>query len=111
LAAGFAESFLRKKKTTTDEDDSAERMKRPCLWLAWMPILCLHKGTNLGDVVPFFSVPRKRTCFSLSFVETNADVSLLLVANVASEIGIVAKEGDGDWEIIEIPEGATSSCL
>jgi hypothetical protein len=64
-------------------------------------------GASLGDGVPFFSVPRNgRHVFFTSFVETNPDVSLLLVAsNVATDVGVASKEGDGDWEITEMKEG------
>jgi hypothetical protein len=44
--------------------------------------------------------------FSLHVCRDERRYQIALVANVASEIGIVAKEGDGDWEIIEIPEGS-----
>jgi hypothetical protein len=108
LAAGFCRVIPAEEDDDGDEDDSAEH--EASLFVVGMDAdtLSPQSGTNLGDVVPFFSVPRNgRHVFFTSFVETNADIKLLLVAsNVASEIGIVAKEGDGDWKIIEIPEGS-----
>jgi hypothetical protein len=63
-------------------------------------------GSSLGDGVPFFSVPKNgRHVFFTSYVETKQNDPLLLVAsNVASDVGVVSKEG-GNWVIKELPGG------
>jgi hypothetical protein len=101
LAAGFAESFLR-KKTTTRMKTTVLKKRPVCGWHGCRYFVST-KWHQLGRRRAFLSVPRWTP---LSFVETNADIKLLWSPNVASGIGIVAKEGDGDWEIIEIPEGS-----
>jgi len=65
--------------------------------------------SELGDVVPFFSVPKGgRHAFYTAALPT-FDGSLILVGcNVASDVAIVAS--NGDWEIIELQEGKQISC-
>jgi hypothetical protein len=82
LAAGFCRVIPAEEDDEEDEDDSAE--PEASLFVVGMDpeTLSPQSGKHLGDVVPFFSVPRNgRHVFFTSFVETNIDVSLLLVAS------------------------------
>jgi hypothetical protein len=59
-----------------------------------MPVLGLKRGSvNLERRALLFRPQETDMFFFIVCQRTNTDVSLLLVANVASEIGIVAKKG------------------
>ena len=59
----------------------------------------------MGDVVSFFSVPRKgRHVFFLSFCPSSHTPLLFVASNVANEVGVVAPES-GEWQVIDLQEG------
>ena len=69
----------------------------------------LSEWVELGDVVPFFSVPKHgRHVYFTSFCPTkHVGVSFLVVAsNVGSDIAVLAKTNDREWAICEIPDGS-----
>eukprot|EP00986_Skeletonema_menzelii_P017705 scaffold21270_cov223-Skeletonema_menzelii.AAC.4 len=65
---------------------------------------------ELGDVVPFFSVPRGgRHAFHTSTLSCNTSTLLLVGCNVGSDVAVVTKQND-TWDIIDLEEGNQMSC-
>jgi hypothetical protein len=107
LAAGFCR-VSPAEDDDADKDENGIATHEASLFVVGMDpkTFAPEFGASLGDGVPFFSVPRNgRHVFFTSFVEMNENDPLLLVAsNVASDVGVVSKEG-GNWVIKELPGG------
>ena len=73
---------------------------------------------ELGDVVPFFSIPKGgKHVFHTAILPTSSstqfggDDMLLVGCNVASEVAILHKEESGaSWDVLELMEGSEMSC-
>ena len=112
LAAGYCRVKLPGEEEADDEqeadDDDVEDVEHEAsfymfsLSSSWTET----NRTSLGDVVAFFSVPRNgRHVFYSCCAPTNQTQPVLLVAsNVSSDVAVIALE-DGEFQIIDIPEG------
>jgi hypothetical protein len=108
LAAGFCRVNPAEEEDEDEEGEHDSATHEASLFVVGMDPKTSNAefAASLGDGVPFFSVPRNgRHAFFTSCVETKQGDPLLLVAsNVASDVGVVSKEG-GDWVIKELPGG------
>ncbi|GKY99450.1 hypothetical protein MPSEU_000899500 [Mayamaea pseudoterrestris] len=68
----------------------------------------LKECYDLGDVVPFFNVPkgRRHNFYTCCLIEKKL---MLVATNLGSEIKVVAYE-DKEWKIIDVPEGDDVHC-
>jgi hypothetical protein len=89
-----------------EEDDSAEH--EACMYVHNLPPNG-EVSDSLGDVAPYFSVPRHgRHVFFTSALPTKPenDTQIVLVgSNVSSDVAVLCRQNDQDWEVIDIPEG------
>jgi hypothetical protein len=96
-----------------DEDDNADH--EAILYLATMEEdFASGKATEwmeLGDVIPFFSVPKfGRHVFFTSFLRSTPHHLLTVAVNVGTDVGVVAKHPSvGEWSVIEFQEGCGAS--
>ena len=85
----------------SDEDDPAQH--EACLFVGNLGSNDWH---DLGDVVPFFSVPRNgRHQFYTSFL---SDKIFCVGANVGSDVALVVNQDE--WVVMDLPEGASGTC-
>ena len=108
LASGYCRVTPSEDDEDDDEDDSAEH--EATLYVGTMDQYRYLNRTELGDVVSFFSVPKHgRHVFFTSFVPSNNDTPLLLVAsNVSNDIGVVASIDD-KWQVLDLQEGCNAT--
>ncbi|CAJ1954588.1 unnamed protein product [Cylindrotheca closterium] len=88
-----------------DEDDTAEH--EAAMYMTSMDMASFSPGEwhELGDVVPFFSVPRSgRHAFFSFFVHPIKHPLCVVAANVGTDVAVLAEE-DGSWAVIEFEEG------
>eukprot|EP00985_Skeletonema_marinoi_P007453 scaffold3280_cov177-Skeletonema_marinoi.AAC.1 len=91
-----------------DEDDPNEHQANFLIGTQLDP--SSWEWTELGDVVPFFSVPKGgRHVFHTSTLSCNTSTLLLVGCNVGSDVAILAKQ-NGAWDIIDVEEGNQMSC-
>ena len=65
----------------------------------------------LGDVVPFFSVPRGgRHAFHTAALPSRSSEMLLVGCNVANDVAVLYRRDGGDWDVLELIEGCQMSC-
>ena len=66
--------------------------------------------TELGDVVPFFSVPKGgRHVFHTAILPTATSCTMLAGCNVGSDIALLCNQND-EWNIVELMEGSQMAC-
>ncbi|KAL3936415.1 MAG: hypothetical protein SGBAC_008257, partial [Bacillariaceae sp.] len=89
-----------------DEDDAAEHEAAMYMTSMDMSSSYSHgEWHDLGDVVPFFSVPRGgRHAFFTSFVHSTKHPLCVVAANVGSDVAVLAEE-DCSWAVVEFEEG------
>jgi len=88
-----------------DEDDMAEH--EAAMYMTSMDMSSFSPGEwhELGDVVPFFSVPRGgRHAFFTSFLHSVKHPLCVVTANVGTDVAVLAKEDDS-WAVVEFEEG------
>eukprot|EP00984_Skeletonema_dohrnii_P011843 scaffold4750_cov116-Skeletonema_dohrnii-CCMP3373.AAC.4 len=91
-----------------DEDDPNEHQANFLIGTQLDP--SSWQWTELGDVVPFFSVPKGgRHVFHTSTLSCSTSTLLLVGCNVGSDVAILAKQNNA-WEIIDVEEGNQMSC-
>ena len=90
-----------------DDDDAAEHQANLFVGTIDMATFTLDEWFPQGDVVPFFSLPKhgRHVFFTSILTETNPPL-IVVAANVASDIGIIALDGNGTtWNVAELQEG------
>eukprot|EP00554_Chaetoceros_debilis_P009183 CAMPEP_0194101508 /NCGR_PEP_ID=MMETSP0150-20130528/2198_1 /TAXON_ID=122233 /ORGANISM="Chaetoceros debilis, Strain MM31A-1" /LENGTH=964 /DNA_ID=CAMNT_0038788139 /DNA_START=385 /DNA_END=3275 /DNA_ORIENTATION=- len=105
VAAGFCRVFPEDDVDGEDDDDSDG--DNDAMHEANFLIYDLENKlwTELGDVVPFFGVPRfGRHVFYSNLLGTNTNRILLVGCNVTGEICVIAHI-DEQWEVCELQEG------
>ena len=66
--------------------------------------------TELGDVVPFFSVPKGgRHVFHTAILPTATSCTMLAGCNVGSDIALLCNQND-EWNTVELMEGSQMAC-
>jgi hypothetical protein len=94
-----------------DDDDEDDPYEHQASFLIGTQLDSSSWGwTELGDVVPFFSMPKGgRHVFHTSALAYNTSTMLLVGCNVGSDVAILAKQDD-TWNIIDLEEGSQMSC-
>lgn len=111
-----------------DEDDSAEHVAELCVLRFNADLSSLVSTSALGDVVPFFTVPKRgRHAFATALVPPSTHNSnnnhnrpplVFVAANVGTDVALVGPDVasdeaysssssnlDSHWRVLEIPEG------
>lgn len=102
LVAGFCEVIASEEESGDDEDEDDVATHTPELHVLQLAEdLTVSNATNLGDVVPFFSIPKHGR--HVYFTASAPKQVVFVASNVASDVGVVANIPP--WQICEIPEG------
>ena len=118
LTAGYCRITPSEEEPSEEEEDDPA-MHEVCLFVTNATFtetsttssskIAISQWNDLGDVLPFFSIPRHgRHVFYTNLVP---EIGVLIVGcNVSSEIGVIAR-GDGanfdTWDLIDLPESDT----
>jgi hypothetical protein len=66
--------------------------------------------SNLGDVVPFFSVPKGgQHMFHTAVLSLRSSPMLFVGCNVSNDVAVVCRKDD-NWEVFDLMEGCQMSC-
>ena len=111
IAVGFCRVILEDEEdddTDSDADDTAQHEVN--MYIYHIPS---QVWTELGDVVSFFSALKfGRHVYYTQYVKPQgmSGSGLLMVGcNLTGEIGVVAKDDEGEWQICELQEGSNAT--
>jgi Ca2+-binding EF-hand superfamily protein len=111
IAVGFCRVILEDEEdddTDSDADDTAQHEAN--MYIYHIPS---QVWTELGDVVSFFSALKfGRHVYYTQYVKPQgmSGSGLLMVGcNLTGEIGVVAKDDEGEWQICELQEGSNAT--
>lgn len=111
IAVGLCRVFLEEEQDDdidSDADDTAQHEAN--MYIYHIPS---QVWTELGDVVSFFSALKfGRHVYYTQYVKPQgvSESGLLLVGcNLTGEVGVVAKDEEGEWQICELQEGSNAT--
>ena len=69
-------------------------------------------STELGDVVPFFSVPKhgRHVFWTATIRPTDSSPLIFVACNVGTDVAVITKSNNDQWSILELLEGSDILC-